>query len=99
MHKVYELRSGSKVEYVGYTTNTLSNRLYDHVKRSGGFPNRKDLTIHEVSNWPTKKEALTEELRLKAYYQMDVTETYTVAYQEANRISKLKCKQKALDQQ
>ena len=70
MHKVYELRSGSKVEYVGYTTNTLPNRLYDHVKRSGYFPNRKDITIHEASVWNNKQEALQEERRLKESYGM-----------------------------
>jgi len=74
MHKVYELRSENKVEYVGVTSNTLENRLYDHVKLSGKFPNRHDITIHEVSQWPTKKEAFTEETRLKISHGMPPTE-------------------------
>ena len=71
MWTVYELRSGSKVEYVGQTKNLLKYRLVDHAqKRRGKFYGRTDLTIHALSKWPTRKEALLEEGRVKLSHGM-----------------------------
>ena len=79
MVQVYELRSGSIVEYVGVSKNKLEYRLRDHTKcrgyTKGKFYGRTDLTIHAVSQWPTRKEALKEEGRLKLSYGLEWTET------------------------
>ena len=84
MFSVYELRSGSKVEYVGYTNNTV-NRLKAHTlhkhtpnrSNRGLFYGRTDITIHTMSQWPTRKEAYKEEARLKIHHGFEPTECTT----------------------
>tara|TARA_R110000803_G_C11707769_1_gene286456 strand:- start:40 stop:462 length:423 start_codon:yes stop_codon:yes gene_type:complete len=74
---VYELRNSTEVvEYVGVSKNP-NNRLYDHTiskpsltSGHGKFYGRTDLTVHSVSQWPTRKIAMKEEKRVKISYGM-----------------------------
>ena len=80
MVHVYELRTESNVEYVGISKN-LDGRLYQHTKKKyrpasgeGLFNGRTDLTIHSVSQWPTRSLALLEETKVKRSHGIQPTE-------------------------
>ena len=73
---VYELRDNTGVIYVGVTVN-LEGRLYHHKKKNGKFTGRTDITIHEMSAWPTRKLARKEEGRLKLFHGFEWTEIQT----------------------
>ncbi len=82
-YKVYELINlYGTVEYVGVTSVGLDNRFQRHTRTRpsstnsgyGKFYGRQDLTIIEVAEFNTKKEAELYEGKLKLAYRMEWTE-------------------------
>lgn len=83
MIQVYELRVGERVIDVGVTGRAIEHRLYEHTCKSGRWPNRTDITIHAVSQWPTLSRAMQEEGRLKLHYGFEWTEMNGAGNQKA----------------
>ena len=77
---VYELRVGERVIDVGMSNN-LERRLHEHTNKRpnkqscGKYYGRTDITIHQVSEWPTRKLAFKEEGILKESYGFEHTES------------------------
>tara|TARA_R110000796_G_scaffold87261_1_gene188456 strand:- start:281 stop:670 length:390 start_codon:yes stop_codon:yes gene_type:complete len=71
---VYELRVGERVIDAG-VSNNVKTRLRQHTQtRNGKYYGRKDITIHTVSEWPTRKLAMKEEGRVKISHGLKWTE-------------------------
>lgn len=76
---VYELRVGERVIDVGVSKD-LERRIHEHInkrpnkKSCGKYYGRTDITIHQVSEWPTRKLAFKEEGRLKLSYGFEWNE-------------------------
>jgi predicted GIY-YIG superfamily endonuclease len=73
-YKVYEIiNSMGTVEHVGETHRSLESRMYEHTKvplgsGSGRFYGRNDVSIHLVTTFDNRKDALLLEDQLKQQY-------------------------------
>jgi len=80
IYKVYEIRNTKGiVEYVGETSRELKDRFKQHTKKKPGsgcgkFYKRQDVTIHEVTRFDNRKEALKLEGILKLRYGLEWSE-------------------------
>ena len=76
---VYELRVGERVIDVGVSKD-LQRRFIEHTQKKpqkkscGKYYGRTDITIHPVSEWPTRKLAMKEEGRVKLSHGFEWTE-------------------------